>query len=122
MTPSRILVTGSRAWQDRAAVEHALGVALKLFRPLVIVTGGCPTGADRMAEEWAHRAGVEVEVWPADWAAHGKAAGPIRNGRMVAAGARYVLAFLLPGSRGTEDCIRRAEAAGIPVQRFEAQR
>ena len=121
---SRILVTGSRAWSDRAAVEHALGTALRLFRPMVVVTGGCPTGADRMAEEWAHRAGVEVEVWPADWAAHGRAAGPLRNGRMVAAGARMALAFLLPGgqSRGTEDCVRRAEAAGIPVQRFEALR
>lgn len=43
---------------------------------------------------------------------------------MVDAGARYVLAFPLPGgrSRGTEDCIRRAEAAGIPVQRFKAER
>lgn len=119
---SRVLVTGSRAWADRAVVEHALGVAFGLWRPMVVVQGGCPTGADRMAWEWAWRAGVPCEVWPADWAAHGRAAGPLRNQAMVDAGARYVLAFPLPGSRGTEDCVRRAEAAGIPVRRFEAQR
>lgn len=119
---SRILVTGSRDWTDRAVVEHALGTALRLFRPIVIVHGGCPTGADRMAWEWAWRAGVPCEVWPAEWAAHGRAAGPIRNAQMVAAGARFCLAFPLPGSRGTEDCVRRAEAAGIPVRRFEAPR
>jgi hypothetical protein len=118
--PSRILVTGSRRWSDRAAVGHALATAYRLWRPIVIVHGGCPTGADAMAATWAQRAGVECEVWPAEWAAYGRAAGPIRNALMVEAGARLCLAFPLPGSRGTEDCIRRAEAAGIPVHRFEA--
>ncbi|MEU8920391.1 SLOG family protein [Kitasatospora sp. NPDC048545] len=119
---SRILVTGSRAWSDRARLEWALGVAFKAFRPIVVVHGACPTGADAMAAAWAQRAGVGVEAWPADWVAHGRAAGPRRNQAMVDAGARYVLAFLLPNSRGTEDCVRRAEAAGIPVRRFEATR
>ncbi|MEU4296421.1 DUF2493 domain-containing protein [Kitasatospora aureofaciens] len=123
VTPkSRILVTGSRAWSDRARVEWALGVAFRAFRPIVVVHGGCPTGADAMAAVWAQRAGVEVEAWPADWDRHGRAAGPIRNAQMVAAGARFCLAFVLPGSRGTADCVRRAEASGIPVRRFEADR
>ncbi|MGA5820894.1 SLOG family protein [Kitasatospora sp. NPDC094028] len=118
---SRILVTGSRAWSDRAQLEWALGAAL-VFRPIVIVHGGCPTGADAMAAAWAQRAGVEVEAWPADWVRYGRAAGPRRNQAMVDAGARLVLAFLLPGSRGTADCVRRAKAADIPVRRFEAER
>ena len=100
-------------------VEHALGVAFGLWRPIVVVHGGCRTGADAIADGWARRAGVEVEVWPADWAAYGRAAGPIRNGRMVAAGARMCLAFPLPGSRGTVNCMELAESAGIPVQRFK---
>ncbi|MFE2407032.1 SLOG family protein [Kitasatospora sp. NPDC059408] len=115
-------MTGSRAWSDCAAVEHALGAAFGLFRPIVIVHGACPTGADAMAAAWARRAGVEVEPWPADWPRWGKSAGPRRNQAMVNAGARLVLAFVLPGSRGTVDCVRRAEAVGIPVRRFEAER
>lgn len=121
MNTSRILVTGSRAWSDRARLEWALGAAL-VFRPIVIVHGACPTGADAMAAAWARRAGVEVEAWPADWSRHGRAAGPRRNQAMVNAGARHCLAFVLPSSRGTEDCVRRAEAAGIPVKRFEETR
>jgi hypothetical protein len=134
---SRVIVTGSRSWPDRAAVEHALGVALRIYRPLVIVHGACATGADAMAEAWAQRAGVETDPFEADWDHCGPecqpghrrrrrdgsefcpAAGPRRNARMVAAGARICLAFPLPGSRGTEGCIRLAEAAGIPVRRFE---
>lgn len=140
MNVSRILITGSRDWSDRAQLEWALGVAFKVFRPIVVVHGACETGADRIADEWAQRAGIAVDPFEADWDNCGPecrpghrrqrrdgsefcpAAGPRRNARMVAAGARYCLAFVLPGSRGTQDCIRRAEAAGIPVHRFEAER
>ncbi|MEV7770478.1 DUF2493 domain-containing protein [Kitasatospora sp. NPDC086791] len=133
---SRILVTGSRAWTDRAQLEWALGVAFKTFRPVVIVHGACESGADRLAKAWADRAGILCDPFAADWDNCGPecapghrrrrrdgtefcpAAGPRRNQAMVDAGARYCLAFLLPGSRGTADCVRRAEAAGIPVWRF----
>ncbi|MFD0405523.1 SLOG family protein [Kitasatospora sp. NPDC127116] len=137
---SRILVTGSRAWSDRAQLEWALGVAFKAFRSITVVHGACETGADRLAQEWAGRAGILCDPFEADWdncgpgcrSGHRRVrrdgsefcptAGPRRNQAMVDAGARYCLAFLLPGSRGTRDCIRRAEAGGIPVRRFEAER
>lgn len=45
------------------------------------------------------------------------AAGPIRNQHMLDIGKPdVVLAF--PGGRGTEDMIRRAEKAGVPVKRI----
>lgn len=48
------------------------------------------------------------------------AAGNYRNADMVALGADLVLAFPLPGPRsrstGTWDCVKRAEAAGLPVE------
>jgi hypothetical protein len=51
----------------------------------------------------------------ADWTTHGKAAGPIRNARMVALGADVCLAFPKGESRGTRGCMRLAEKAGIRV-------
>lgn len=42
-------------------------------------------------------------------------AGLVRNQLMVDLGADICLAFPLPGSRGTWDCMGRAEAAGIKV-------
>lgn len=55
-----------------------------------------------------------VRAFPADWHRDGKAAGPIRNRRMLLEGMPdLVVAF--PGGRGTADMVRRARAAGIEV-------
>ena len=124
MTDFRLLVTGSRDWTDRERVLRAiefrtLGIQLD---DLVVVHGHCPTGADAIADELAAGSGVRVERHPAFWAAWGQAAGPLRNQVMVDLGADLCLAFITGTSRGTLDCVRRAEAAGIPVIRyFEAQ-
>jgi hypothetical protein len=40
---------------------------------------------------------------------------------MVGAGADVCLAFLLPNSRGSIDCIVRAQIAGIPLIEYHAQ-
>lgn len=102
----RVLVTGSRSWTDTEAIATALA---REWEPgAVLVTGGCPTGADAIAAlVWP---GV-VELHPADWS-HGKSAGPRRNAEIVALGADVCLAFSL-GTKGTEDTVRRARQAGI---------
>ena len=110
----RILVTGSREWSNQAAIDYALALAFA-GEDTVIVHGDCPTGADRLAKEWAERFGVQQEAHPADGETHGKAAGPKRNQEMVDLGADVCLAFPLGESRGTRDCMRRASEAGIPV-------
>jgi hypothetical protein len=116
----RVLVTGSRHWTSGTAVDDALLRAkIDLVGDdgcLTVVHGDCPTGADAFAKLWASGiSGVSDEPHPADWAAHGRAAGPIRNQEMVDLGAAVCLAFPMPQSRGTRDCMRRARAAGIPV-------
>ena len=120
--PMRALVTGSRNWGDRVVLLDALLDLEKRqgSHDLTIVHGACPTGADAIAD-FATYWGWEVERHPADWRKHGKAAGPIRNQEMVDAGADICLAFPLGESRGTRDCMRRAEAAGIPVVPFEEE-
>jgi len=110
---TRILVCGGRDYNDHAAITRTLSH----FDPLtsILIEGGAP-GADTHAadhasdEEW-----VAVECFPARWSLHGKAAGPIRNQQMIDEG-RPDLVIAFPGGRGTADMIRRAHAAGIPVQ------
>lgn len=71
-----------------------------------------------MASSAAIRHGLETESYPADWANFGKAAGPLRNQRMLDEGKPdLVVAFTndLASSRGTRDMVRRAQAAGIPT-------
>jgi hypothetical protein len=74
-----------------------------------------------MAKDWAAERQIPVETFEADWATHGKAAGPIRNRKMLDAGADLVLAFPVGNSKtspGTWDCIEAAAERGIPVRIF----
>lgn len=79
-------------------------------------------GADWQAHRWAQSTGVPTDPYPADWDRFGRAAGPLRNQRMVdvLSGVRHglVAAFPVGSSAGTMDCVRRAERAGIPVRVF----
>lgn len=105
----KVLVTGGRDYNDPACVYRYL----TQLAPKVIVHGHA-TGADALADTWALHYAVEVRRYPADWKAHGRAAGPIRNQQMLdVEKPDVVLAF--PGGRGTADMVRRAKAAGIKV-------
>lgn len=108
----RVLVYGSRTWDDAAAVRRVIA---DLPADAVVIHGGAQ-GADTMAGLWAKARGLRVEVYPADWRKHGKAAGPIRNQQMVDEGKPTdAIGFRMPGtSAGTDDMTRRLVAAGIP--------
>lgn len=112
----RILITGSRSWSDQLTIFDAL---LEHGRPEedVLVSGACPRGADRMAEEIWEMFGGRVERHPADWSI-GRRAGILRNSHMVSLGADLCLAFIENDSPGATHCANAAEAAGIPTIRF----
>jgi hypothetical protein len=117
----RVLVTGSRDWSDYEVIEQAiLNVTKNATGPVTIVHGAA-RGADTIAGEIAHLHGFDVEAHGAQWNKYGKAAGPIRNQEMVDLGADVVLGFMMPGSRGTKDCISRAQTAGLPVIVYEGE-
>lgn len=114
----RIAVTGGRYFgevdPDGVAVDVAEDLRKVLAQgPFVLISGGCPTGADSIAKMAAHLVGVEVELHPAAWTVHGRAAGPIRNAEMVASGLDGLI--LYPGGAGTEDMRTRCIAAGVPI-------
>lgn len=118
---ARILVTGSRHLTDFALVSRALQQAAAELGPDTVVVHGAARGADMLAHKAARTLDLGVERRPADWENLGRRAGVIRNAEMVRDGADLVLAFLVADlpCRGTRDCMRRAERAGIPVRVFE---
>jgi hypothetical protein len=114
----RILVTGSRDWDDEAGVRAALTDATAGHPgPHVVVHGACPTGGDAIADRIAADLGLTVERHPARWRRYGRSAGYRRNADMVAAGADVCLAFIRDGSPGASMTARLAEEARIPVRR-----
>jgi hypothetical protein len=139
----RLLITGSRIWRDRAAIERGLALAAVAWAENpVLVSGACPDGADRIAEDVAESWGWQVERHAADWSGpcrdtckpgHRKtrrdgisycpAAGNYRNAEMVELGADACIAFRRGGAKstGTTHCGQLAEKAGIPTTWIEAR-
>jgi hypothetical protein len=84
-SPRRVLVCGSRSWagwrsggswapspQQRHEAAVLISALERVFceedAPVpILVHGACRTGADALADYWAHRHGILIEVYPANW-------------------------------------------------------
>jgi hypothetical protein len=116
-----VLVTGSRECSGvrwPSFVENTIAAEV----PDIVIHGEAK-GVDEIAACGNLRCLSQRWGVPADWDKHGKGAGPRRNQSIVDIavalkrwGAEViVLAFPGPSSRGTWDCVRRAEKAGLTV-------
>lgn len=118
----RLLVCGGRTFGrergERFRVYTTLTEAHADQPISVLIDGGAP-GADEVARTWASINGVESLTFTANWRAYGRAAGPIRNGRMLSEG-RPELVIAFPGGSGTADMVSRARAAGVEVREVAA--
>lgn len=113
---ARLLITGSRDWRDEQSIAAHLDLAWRqLGEPehMTLISGACPTGADRIAESVAELRGWNIERHPADWAALGKRAGFLRNAEMVQSDADLCIAFIRDSSRGASMTIELAQKAGL---------
>lgn len=125
----KVLVTGSRDWKNEAAIAREFA---KLPKGTIIIHGHHWEGADQIADKLAMKFGFQIRRYPADWndptLPNKKAAGPIRNARMIreehpdkdGEPIAFGLAFTvdMSRSRGTKDCTERARKAGIKVEVF----
>lgn len=111
----RVLICGDRNWEDVRAIEEFIS---KLPKDTIIIHGLC-RGADIIADDMAHKHGLKILKFPAEWHKYGKAAGPIRNKKMIVDGKPdEVVAFHnnLSKSRGTVNMIKQARIYGIPCK------
>lgn len=119
----RILVTGSRDWPNADIIAYAINeqvVTHGLSRTeIVIVHGGCRTGADAIADNYAAEMMLPREMHPADWKTHGKKAGFVRNAEMVNSGVDICLAFIKNKSKGATMCRDLALKAGVETLTWE---
>lgn len=112
----RVVAFGGRDYNDRETAFRALDKIHRLRRILVLISG-CAPGLDTLAIEWATLRGVPVARFPVtrgEWKTVGRAAGPLRNQRMIDEGCPDV-GVRFPGGAGTADMAKRCEWKGIPV-------
>lgn len=110
----RVLVCGGRTYDDFTHLQKTLD-EIDALMPITELIHGGARGADRLADYWARSRGLTPRVFLADWDEHGKAAGPIRNQKMLDKG-KPDLVIAFPGGRGTADMVSRAMKAGVVVR------
>ncbi len=106
----RVCVTGGRDYSDAATVA----AAMRMWWPFLLGEGGA-RGADALCADWVRSLDPRgVSTYPAAWAIQGKAAGMIRNRRMLDDFQPHLL-IAFPGGVGTAGCVAEAHKRGIPV-------
>jgi len=106
----KILICGDRNWTSEISIRKKI----EEYNPSLIIHG-CARGADRISGKIGKEMGIEVLEFPADWEKYGKAAGPLRNEKMLKEGnPDMVIAFHknISLSKGTKDMVRRAKQSG----------
>ena len=87
---------------------------------MVLLHGGSPTGAERIASRWADHRNVPQVAFKPDWTKHKKAAPFKRNDAMLEILPVGVLVF--PGTGIQENFADKAKKLGLPVWKFTAGR
>lgn len=106
-----LVVGGTRTFTDWDLLNRTLD-RVTFFMDLVTVATGGYEGADGLGVRWANRWWWPYRVYEARWYAGGKAAGPIRNRKMLEESGpnAFLVAFWDGKSPGTKDLLTQAKA------------
>lgn len=108
-----VLVCGGRNFTDTEIAYNFLNDLHKQYQFTQVISGGA-RGADSLADSWPRINDIESIVVPAEWNKFGKAAGHIRNMKMVDEHhPNLVIAF--PGGKGTTNMIQYSKRNKIKV-------
>lgn len=110
----RVIIAGGRDFNNYELLKEKCDLIFSNNKPDEIVSG-CAKGADCYGEMYAAENNIPKKVFMADWDAHGKAAGPIRN-RQMAEYATHLIAFWDGKSRGTKNMIDTAKEFNLPTR------
>lgn len=112
---ARVIVAGSRDFDDYALLASKLDLLLAGLHDGVSVVSGTARGADRLGERYAQAHGLPVHRFPADWERHDRAAGMLRN-RHMAWASSHLVAFWDGISPGTRNMIETARDSALAVR------
>lgn len=119
---TRVIIAGSRNFNDYPRLEKSVIEILKKIRPSkeLEIISGTANGADKMGERFALKYNVKIKRFPAQWDIYGKRAGYVRNNLMSEYAMEndnhgVLIAFWDGKSKGTKMMIDIAERNGLEV-------
>jgi hypothetical protein len=112
-TGTRIAFTGGTDCNDHHTIWAVLDRVRTKHPDMVLLHGGSPRGAERIAACWADNRGVPQLVFKPDWTRHGQAAPFKRNDALLHALPAGIVAF--PGAGISANLVSKARAMGLPV-------
>jgi len=112
----KVAFTGGVECNDVDRIWAALDKVHAKHPDMVLLHGGSPKGAERIAACWAENRRVPQIVYKPDWTRHKKAAPFRRNDQMLETLPIGLIAF--PGSGITQNLADKARKMGVPVWRF----
>jgi hypothetical protein len=112
----KIAFTGGLDFNDHHAIWDRLDKVHAKHPDMVLLHGGSPKGAERIAACWANSRKVPQIAFKPDWTRHAKAAPFKRNDQMLNVLPIGVIVF--PGSGISANLADKAKKLGIPVWKF----
>ncbi|WP_224814781.1 DUF2493 domain-containing protein [Hasllibacter sp. MH4015] len=113
---TKIAFAGGLDCNDHPAIWAALDRVYAKHADMVLLHGGAPRGAERIASAWADNRSVTQIVFRPDWTRHGKSAPFKLNDRLIELLPIGLVVF--PGSGITDNLADKARAMGIPLFDF----
>ena len=113
---SKIALTGGLDFNDHRLIWAKLDQVHAKHPDMVLLHGGSPKGAERIAARWADHRNVPQIAFKPDWTKHAKAAPFKRNDQMLDVLPIGVMHF--PGTGIQDNLADKARKLGIPVWKF----
>lgn len=113
---AKVAFTGGSDFNDHQAVWAALDRVRAKHPDMVLLHGGSPKGAERIAACWADNRNVGQVAFKPDWTRHAKAAPFKRNDQLLDILPIGVIVF--PGSGISDNLADKARKLGIPLFDF----
>ncbi len=112
----KVAFTGGFEFNDHQLIWDRLDKVHAKHPDMVLLHGGSPKGAERIAARWADHCKVPQIAFKPDWTKHAKAAPFKRNDQMLEILPVGVMVF--PGTGIQDNLADKARKMGIPVWRF----
>ncbi len=116
---TKIAFAGGVEFNDHRRIWDALDRVHAKHTDMVLLHGGTPRGAEKIAACWADARKVAQIVFRPDWATHAKAAPFKRNDQLLDTLPLGLVVF--PGSGVTDNLADKAKKLGIPLMDFRAR-